>query len=82
MSEFFKTSVTWVVDFRYDGHPRRWFKLLPQGQDAQVAMATLLHDLYGARAELAAVRQATPDEEAAYLRGDAPQNPVCPTGRR
>ena len=38
MSEFFKTSVTWVVDFRYDGRPRRWFKAFDTRDDVRQAM--------------------------------------------
>jgi hypothetical protein len=81
MSEFFKTSTTWVVDFRYDGHPRRWFKLLRPGLDAQALMAEELRTLYGARAQLVDVRTATPEEESRYLRGEAPTDTLCPTGR-
>ncbi len=81
MSEFFKTSTTWIVDFRYDGHPRRWTKLLRPGQDVRALMSEQLHLLYGKRAVLRDVREATAEEEAQYLRGDGPKNAVCPTGR-
>lgn len=81
MSEFLKTSITWVVDFRFDGHPRRWFKLLQPGQDAHALMVDQLRELYGQRAQLVGVREATPEEEALYLRGDEPKNQLCPTGR-
>lgn len=80
-SVFFKTSSIWVVDFRYDGHPRRWFKLLRPGQDVPALMADELRTLYGTRAVLVGVREATPEEEAQYLRGEAPANVLCPTGR-
>jgi len=81
MAEFFRTSTMWVVDFRYDGSPRRWFKAF--GPDADVAseMATQLRELYGARVQLESVRKASDAEEAAYLRGEAPTNVFCPTGR-
>ncbi len=82
MAEFFKTSTTWVVDFLYDGSPRRWFKVRGAAGDVQAEMAAWLRDVYGKRAQLVRVREATPDEEAEYLRGDAPANVACPTGRR
>jgi len=81
MSKFFKTSTTWVVDFRYDGRPRRWFKLLRPGQDAQALMAEELSTLYGARAQLVDVCAATPEVEARYLHGETAGNALCPTGR-
>ena len=81
MSEFFKTSVTWVVDFRYDGRPRRWFKAFGTSDDVRQAMVAQLAALYGDRAQLVEVRQATDDEETQYLRGEEPKNVLCPTGR-
>ena len=81
MAPFFRQSQVWVVDYRYDGRPRQWFKALPQGTDATAAMQALLHELYGAHARLTAVRPATPQEELAYVRGDLPRNVLCPTGR-
>lgn len=80
-SEFFKTSTTWVVDFRYEGRPRRWFKVLGPDTDAHSLMTTELQQLYGRRAQLVAVRPATGDEEARYLRGDEPKNQFCRAGR-
>ena len=81
MAEFFKTSTTWVVDFRYDGRLRRWFKVCKRGEDVRARMAALLHDLYGDRAQLVEVRVATDAEEAQYLRGEEPKNAFCATGR-
>ena len=81
MSEFFKSSVTWVVDFRYDGRPRRWFKAFGTSDDVRQAMVAQLAALYGDRAQLVEVRQATDDEETQYLRGEEPKNVLCPTGR-
>ncbi len=81
MSEFFKTSVTWVVDFRYDGRPRRWFKAFDTRDDVRQEMVAQLAALYGDRAQLVAVRQATEGEETQYLRGEEPKNVLCPTGR-
>ena len=81
MAEFFKTSVIWVVDFHYEGHPRRWYKALRSHEDPQQAMMEQLQDLYGKRATLVSVRRATEEEELQYLRGDTPKNAYCPTGR-
>ena len=82
MAEFFKTSTTWVVDFRYDGRPRRWFKAFGPGVDVNGAMTQQLQDWYGRRAQLVEVRPATEEEEIDYLRGTEPKNLMCPTGRR
>ena len=81
MSEFFKTSTTWVVDFRYEGRARRWFKAFGPGDDVSKEMTHLLQALYGERAQLSEVRKATEDEETQYLRGEEPKNILCPTGR-
>lgn len=81
MAEFFKTSVIWVVDFRYDGHPRRWFRAFGPQDDPLQKMTDTLHDLYGKRAQLMAVRRASAEEELQYLRGEEPKNIYCPTGR-
>jgi uncharacterized DUF497 family protein len=80
MAEFFKTSTTWVVDFRYDGRARRWFKAFGPGVDVARTIAATLRDLYGERAKLVAVRKATDEEERQYLRGEEPRNVYCPTG--
>ncbi|MDP3086439.1 MAG: hypothetical protein Q8N44_22440 [Rubrivivax sp.] len=81
MAEFFKTSTTWVVDFRYEGRPRRWFKAFGPGIDVAAAMTAELQALHGGKATLEAVRPATDDEERQYLRGEVPGNAYCPTGR-
>ena len=81
MAEFFKTSTIWVVDFRYDGRPRRWFKAFAPGIDARGAMQSELREMYGNRARLGEVRPATDEEERQYLRGEVPANAYCPTGR-
>ena len=81
MATFFKSSTTWVIDFRYDGRPRRWFKVYPVAEDAPAEAAARLAALYGDRAELVAIRPATEEEERAYLRGEQPLNVYCPTGR-
>jgi hypothetical protein len=81
MSQFFKTSTTWVVDFRYDGRARRWFKAFGPGDDVGKEMTHLLQAWYGERAQLIDVRKATEHEETQYLRGEEPKNILCPTGR-
>lgn len=81
MATFFRRTQVWVVDFTYEGRPRRWFKALPQGTEASVAMRSLLHDLYGAPARLVSVRPASEQEELDYVRGKVPRNMLCPTGR-
>lgn len=81
MAEFFRQSTVWAVDFRYDGHPRRWLRALPAGSDARALLEAELLDLHGARARLEAVRPATAVEEDQYLRDEAPANPLCPSGR-
>jgi hypothetical protein len=81
MAEFFKTSVLWVVDFHYEGHPRRWFKAFRAGDDPHQQMTDFLKNLYGNHAELVAVRPATDEEEGEYIRGEEPKNSYCPTGR-
>ena len=81
MATFFKSSTTWVIDFRYDGRARRWFKAYPADDDAAADAAARLAALYGDRATLVAVRPATDAEERAYLRGEQPVNVYCPTGR-
>ena len=82
VAPFYKMSKVWVVDFTYDGHPRRWLKALPAEADAAAEMGKLLQDLYGVRTRLITVRPATADEETQYIRGDLPKNMYCPTGRR
>jgi hypothetical protein len=81
VSELFKTSTIWVVDFRYEGRPRRWFKSFGPADEVHEQMTVLLHDLFGERAQLIEVRRATQDEETQYLRGEEPKNVLCPTGR-
>lgn len=80
-TEFFRTSTTWVVDFRYEGRPRRWFKVFGPGVDVRALMSAELRQLYGERAQVVDVRPATDEEEAQYLRGEEPKNIFCPTGR-
>jgi hypothetical protein len=81
MAEFFKTSTIWVVDFRYDGRPRRWFRAFGPTDAVVGLVTTTLRDLYGDHAQLVEVRKATDEEELRYLRGEEPGNVYCPTGR-
>lgn len=81
MATVFRRTQVWVVDFTYDGRSRQWFKALPQGTDAGVAMRDQLRELYGAHARLVSVRPATAQEELDYVRGNLPRNMLCPTGR-
>ncbi|HEY8708359.1 MAG TPA: hypothetical protein VIM34_10205 [Burkholderiaceae bacterium] len=80
MAEFFKTSTIWVIDFRYEGRARRWFRAFDQKDDVPQLMRDLLRDLYGERAQLVEARKATEEEELQYLRGEEPRNVYCPTG--
>lgn len=81
MTEFFRKSSTWVVDYRYDGRARRIYKVIPDGKNASVMMRAQLNDLYGDRAKLVAVGLASDEEERAFFRGEEPKNVLCPTGR-
>jgi hypothetical protein len=81
MATFYKVSRLWVVDFTYDGRPRRWIKPLREGADGAALITAELNDLYGRRVRIAEVRHATPEEETQYIRGEVPKNVYCPTGR-
>ena len=81
MADFFRTSTVWVVEFTFDGRPRRWLKALPQNVEARSEMEAQLAELYGSRARIMAVRPATHEEETRYIRGELPRNMICPTGR-
>ena len=82
MATFFKTSRIWVVDYNWKGRPRRWFKALPEGADGPALLAAELMDVHGPLARVVEIRPATAQEETDYLRGEAPKNVFCPTGRR
>lgn len=81
MAPLFRRTQVWVVEFRYKGRARTWYKALPLGSDAEAAMRALLQELHGRDATLVQVRPASADEELAYVRGDLPRNVLCPTGR-
>lgn len=80
MTDFFRRSTTWAVDYRYDGRHRRIFKVMPEGTDVRASMVEELAELYGNRVELGEIRLATDEEERAYLRGEHQRNALCPTG--
>ena len=80
MIQRFRPSTVWVVDYRYEGRPRRWFKAYRAEDDARQLAQTELTDLYGRQAELVAIRPATDEEERQYLHGEEPRNALCPTG--
>jgi hypothetical protein len=82
MAPFYKTSRLWVIDFTYDGRPRRWIKPLRDSEDGRAVLAAELLDLYGSRAHVVAIRPANDEEETQYIHGDLPKNVLCPTGRR
>lgn len=79
---FYRNSTTWVIDFRYDGRPRRWFKVFGEGLDPSQQVQEELRALYGDRAQWVGARVATADEESQFLRDEVTKNVCCPTGRR
>lgn len=81
MIELFKTSTVWVVDYRYEGRPRRWFRAYPAGAEARLLAQAELADLFGRQAQIVEVRPATDEEERQYLHGEEPRNALCPSGR-
>ncbi len=82
MADFFKRSTTWVIDFRYEGRPRRWFRVFREGADPTAALRQELESLYGDRVQFVQARVATAEEETQFLRGEEARNVYCPTGRR
>jgi hypothetical protein len=79
--ELFRRSITWVIDYRYDGHPRRRFQILDKGVDAERFAREWLRDTQPRLGTLVEVRRASADEEREYLRGEEARNAYCPTGR-
>lgn len=79
---FYRNSNTWVIDFRFEGRPRRWFKVFGQGLDPTQQVQEELRALYGNRVQGVGVRAATAEEESRFLRGKEVKNVYCPTGRR
>ncbi len=47
----YRSSTTWVIDFRYEGRPRRWFKVVRDGLDPTRQVQEELQALYGDRAK-------------------------------
>jgi hypothetical protein len=81
MIQLFKSSTVWVIDYRYEGRPRRWFRAYPAGAEARLLAQAELADLFGRQAQIVDVRPATDEEERQYVRADVPGNVLCPTGR-
>ena len=79
---FYRNSTTWVIDFRHDGRPRRWFKVLREGLDPTGQVQEELRALYGDRVQWVGARVATAEEESQFLRGEEVKNVYCSTGRR
>jgi len=80
MVTFFKRTQVWAVEYQWDGRTRHWLKALPEKADATALLRAELRNLFGDRARLISVRQATADEELDYVRGNLPRNAFCPTG--
>lgn len=78
----YRNSTTWVIDFRYDGRQRRWFKVFGKGLHPTRQVQEELRALYGDRPKRVGARAATAEEESQYLRGEEVKNVYCPTGRR
>ena len=57
MSELFKISTIWVVNFRQQGRPRRWFKSFGPAGNMHAKMTNLLNVLFGKRAGLIEMRR-------------------------
>jgi hypothetical protein len=81
VAPFYKSSTVWVLDFTYEGRPRRWVKAVPAEEDPRAEFETQIAELYGRRGRVVDVRVATADEESQYLQGTLPKNVMCPTGR-
>lgn len=81
MAPFFRNSSVWVIDFQYEGRPRRRLKALPEGSDAPREAQALLQDLYSNHARLVGVRPATEQEDSDYRHGNLPRNAYCPSGK-
>lgn len=79
---FYRNSITWVIDFRHDGRPRRWFKVFGEGFDPTQQVQEELRELYGDRVQWVGARAATAEEESQFLRGEGTRNAYCPTGQR
>lgn len=80
MAQFFRSSSTWVITFRFDGKDRVWLKAFDDRlQAAQVSdrVVRSLRELYGDRAVLVEVRLATEEEDLQFIRGNGPVNAFC-----
>lgn len=81
MITVYRPTALWVVIYRYQGQPRRWYKAFPPEVDVPTRVAAQLHELHGEHALLEEVRPASAEEELQYLHGETPIFPMCPTGR-
>ena len=81
MATFWRHTRLWRVDYRFDGRPRCVWRAFAPDTDVAAAMADELHALHAGRARLVSVRPASAEEERAYLRGEEPRLPACPSGR-
>lgn len=79
MPDLLTRFTLWVVDYRLDGQPRRWFRAFLDEEAGAVAllMREELDELYGSRSELLDARPATEAEKQAYLKGE-PGSQFCP----
>ena len=77
MVAFYRNSTTWVIDFRYDGRPRRWFKVFREGLDPTERVREELRALHGDRVQWVQVRAATVGEESQFLRGEEIGRAAC-----
>jgi hypothetical protein len=47
----YRSSTAWIIDFRYEGRPRRWSKVVHQGLDSARQFQGEFQALYGDRAK-------------------------------
>lgn len=79
MAHVLDSCVLWVVDYRLDGRLRQWIRALPVVSPPHAMMLEELDELYGQRAALIELRQASDEERTAFIRGEPP--PVRSTGQ-
>ncbi|SEK80809.1 hypothetical protein SAMN05216359_103161 [Roseateles sp. YR242] len=72
MAHVLDSCVLWVVEYRLDGRPRRWIRALPVVSPPHAMMLEELDELYGTRAALVDLRQASDEERVAFIRGEPP----------
>jgi hypothetical protein len=81
MAHVLDGCVLWVVDYRLDGRPCRWIRALRVVSPPHAFIQEELDELYGPRAELLELRQATDEERIAFIRGEPPpvRAPAAPS---